>query len=340
MVQPMQARTTISDIATALGISRNTVSKALNNSALVSADTKKKILDKAIEMDYKSMGAVQQLGKQVPSDAHVLLLCKETQLTNGFFAPLIQALHQCVHDRGVTMTTQFLLKNEIDQMVIPAFLNSADAVIALDLLEANYVSRLLSSGKPFAFFDFCGKGEAFPGSYDIVLEDAHALTGMVDTLYAKGARTFGFIGEPSHCVGFDERYCQFCLALVHHGIVNWLDYSVLEMIMYLPFDRQMSYFSHMKLPDVFVCANDYIAHHLLTILRRLGTAVPERVQIIGFDNVHESLLCTPPLTTVSTNSADIAEAMVCALFDRIQNPRLATRRICAATEPVYRKSTR
>ena len=44
-------KTTIQDIADALGISRNTVSKAINNSEGIADATREKILQKAVEVD-------------------------------------------------------------------------------------------------------------------------------------------------------------------------------------------------------------------------------------------------------------------------------------------------
>ena len=46
-------RVTIQDIADALGVSRNTVSKAINNSDGLAEATREKILQKAVEMGYK-----------------------------------------------------------------------------------------------------------------------------------------------------------------------------------------------------------------------------------------------------------------------------------------------
>ena len=46
-------KVTIQDIADALGISRNTVSKAINNSEGLAEATREKILQKAVEMGYK-----------------------------------------------------------------------------------------------------------------------------------------------------------------------------------------------------------------------------------------------------------------------------------------------
>lgn len=49
----MANRVTIQDIADALGISRNTVSKAINNTGILADATREKILKKAVEMGYK-----------------------------------------------------------------------------------------------------------------------------------------------------------------------------------------------------------------------------------------------------------------------------------------------
>ena len=46
----MEKKVTIQDIADALGLSRNTVSKALNNTGVLAEETRQKILEKAAEM--------------------------------------------------------------------------------------------------------------------------------------------------------------------------------------------------------------------------------------------------------------------------------------------------
>ena len=46
----------IADIANALGLSRNTVSKALNGSSGITSETRQRVLDQAVRMNYKMMG--------------------------------------------------------------------------------------------------------------------------------------------------------------------------------------------------------------------------------------------------------------------------------------------
>ena len=52
-------RVTIQDIADALGISRNTVSKAINNADGLADATRRRILEKAVEMGYKQFSYVK-----------------------------------------------------------------------------------------------------------------------------------------------------------------------------------------------------------------------------------------------------------------------------------------
>ena len=53
----MSAKVTMQDIADALGFSRNTVSKAINNTGVISPTTKELILKKAAEMGYRNLSA-------------------------------------------------------------------------------------------------------------------------------------------------------------------------------------------------------------------------------------------------------------------------------------------
>ena len=57
----MAGKVTIQDIADALGLSRNTVSKAINNTGILADTTRERILQKAVEMGYKQFYQCQAL---------------------------------------------------------------------------------------------------------------------------------------------------------------------------------------------------------------------------------------------------------------------------------------
>ena len=57
----MATKVTLQDIADALGVSRNTVSKAINNTGVLAESTRQKVLEKAIEMGYKQFSYASDL---------------------------------------------------------------------------------------------------------------------------------------------------------------------------------------------------------------------------------------------------------------------------------------
>ena len=59
-------KVTIQDIADELGVSRNTVSKAINNADGLAEATRERILQKAIEMGYKQFSYIKEQTRVSP----------------------------------------------------------------------------------------------------------------------------------------------------------------------------------------------------------------------------------------------------------------------------------
>ena len=74
----MKKKATIQDIADALGMSRNTVSKAINNSEGLAEATREKILQKAVEV--KEGDTPEILQRRVMEQAEWIILPKAISL--------------------------------------------------------------------------------------------------------------------------------------------------------------------------------------------------------------------------------------------------------------------
>ncbi len=94
-----------------------------------------------------------------------------------------------------------------------------------------------------------------------------------------------------------------------------------------------------ELPDVFFCANDFIAMDVIHALRSIGKSVPEDVWLCGFDDSPESGLISPPLTTIHIHTQIMAFSAVHLLFSRIKEPNLDYRTIRTQTDLIWREST-
>ena len=108
-------RTAIQDIADALGISRNTVSKAINNSDGLADATREKILQKAVEMGYKQFSYVASLtGNDAPR--FVSANAREQSGAPGEIAVFTANLALLSNHFAIPMLDKF--KQEISQLGI------------------------------------------------------------------------------------------------------------------------------------------------------------------------------------------------------------------------------
>ena len=94
-----------------------------------------------------------------------------------------------------------------------------------------------------------------------------------------------------------------------------------------------------ELPDVFLCANDFLAMDVIHALRKMGKSVPEDVWLCGFDDSPESGLISPPLTTIHIHTQIMAFSAVHLLVSRIKEPNLDFRTIRTQTDLIWREST-
>jgi LacI family transcriptional regulator, galactose operon repressor len=93
-------------------------------------------------------------------------------------------------------------------------------------------------------------------------------------------------------------------------------------------------------PSAIFGANDISAIAAADIARELGRSVPGDVSIVGFDNVPESAMAEPPLTTVSQPIREMGQRAVELLIRLILREPIAQTHTTLPTTLVLRQSTR
>ena len=95
----------------------------------------------------------------------------------------------------------------------------------------------------------------------------------------------------------------------------------------------------LQLPEVFVCANDFVAIDLIRALKKCGVDVPADVRVTGFDNSAESRIIEPHLTTVDIPSSKMGYIAADMLLSRINEPDMPYRITHVRTALKFRAST-
>lgn len=173
--------------------------------------------------------------------------------------------------------------------------------------------------------------------FDLVGID-HRRAGYVVTehLLQQGCKRIVFLARPHSAPTIDARIKGYCDAMQTLGATHnpgWIHFG----------DPQDSDFvrSFMRSdrPDGIVCANDFTAAQLMLTLSGLAIRVPERVKIVGIDDVKYASLVSVPLTTLRQPCRDIGVAALSAMLERIQHPDTPTRDILLDFKLIIRQSS-
>jgi LacI family transcriptional regulator len=93
-------------------------------------------------------------------------------------------------------------------------------------------------------------------------------------------------------------------------------------------------------PTAVFAANDVTAIATIEVATDLGLRVPADLSVVGFDNIPESALCAPPLTTIDQPIREMGERSIQLLLQLIRGEPAEATHITLATALVVRQSTR
>ena len=356
----MAAKVTIQDIADALGLSRNTVSKAINNTGVLAESTREKVLQKAMEMGYKTFSyAGSKNGMYAPVQDSVLSLVgpdtkrREIALFTGMFldtshfsTTMLDKFQYELSLLGYSMTLHRVMEEHYDPLRLPLSFHeeTTAAIICVEVFNHDYCQMLCSLGLPILLVDAPVCGYTAPLPADILLmENASGIYRIVKSAKESGITKIGFVGQSLHCRSFFERYMAFREAAYLYSIPLNETYHLTDI-----HPHGSEYREHLKkhvekmknLPELFICANDFIAIDMLIILRELGISCPGDVMLSGFDDSQESKVVTPSLTTCHIHSQIMGLTAAQMLTGRIRQPNLNYRIVHTETDLIYRESTR
>ncbi len=351
----MKKRVTVQDIADSLNLSRNTVSKVINNTSYVSPEKRELILSKAKELGYKQFAFMnldaniddnETNENAVGSGNEIALFAHINLDASHFTSPLLSVFQQQISSYGYKLVMYYITDDDLENKTLPAQFSRdvTDGIIIVELFDKEYCEFLTTVGMPTLFLDtFANIGNASLNSDIIYMENYNSSYTLIESFVIRNFKKIGFIGDNMHCHSFFERYKAYKDVMLDNGISNFMDFCILDddKEPYGDIDWLSNRISSLKeLPDVFYCANDFQAINVLRALKYLGLSVPKDVQICGFDNANESQIIEPSLTTINIYKKEMASEATTMLISRILNPDAPFRTLYIKTDIVFRDSTR
>jgi len=323
-------RRTLQDVAEALGLTANTVSRALNDKPGVSAVTRARIKAEAERIGYVPNAHARSLVLGSRKTLGVII----TDLANPFFNDLVSEVEELAIRAEYTLL--LLLSDEDperEQVAVETALRSGvDGILGVPVQgRSNPWTAVTRAGVPLVLLS----RELPELGVDLYSNDNEAGRRMtVETVIERGARDIVLVEEDLRISTVTHRVDSFHHALEAHGIR--VDAHRMALVPSRRTARGASLWRGEdayrvvsdlldtgRVPDAFLVGNDYFALGLYAALRERGIRVPDDVLVIGWGDYPFSRFLDPPLSTLRLPAIEVARRAtrrLLALIDGTAEP--------------------
>jgi DNA-binding LacI/PurR family transcriptional regulator len=328
---------TISDVARKAGVSKATVSRVLNNTAVVNKDTRKRVLEAIESLSYTPSFLAKGMRRKKTSTFGVII----PDFRNPYYSELLKSIEEearkheyialiCTGEMNADREREYihyLLSRQVEGLVLCCYVS---------IMENETFIQNLAKRVPIIVMDQPSFGLPVSSAY----ADGYKGFGKLLTyLIEKGHKRIGMIRSLHRYPCSESRFLGYRDTMENHGID--LDTDLIEESEFTAaggYEAAKRMLSRSK-PTAIIGVNDLLAIGVLKYILEKGYVVPGEIAIAGHDNIALSSLVSPQLTTVNIPVDQIAEEAISQLIRKIQNPRSRNSDIVIDTQLVIRQST-
>jgi len=321
---------TIKDVAREAGVSVATVSRALNGSASVTAQTRRRIAGVAARLRYVPHGAARSLVTRRTQTVGALL----PDLFGEFFSELIRGVDVAARARGLQLLVSSSHGDAFEAATaLRAMQGRVDGLLIMSPhVDAGFLREHLAPSVPAVLMNTSVSGKHYATLNIDNYGGAHAMTRH---LLDRGYRDIAFITGPADNFDAAERLRGFRAAAK----------SARTQLLRGDFSEESGYRVGKQLvaakqrPQAVFAANDMMAIGCLFALIEAGLRVPQDIALAGFDDIPIARYVNPPLTTVRVSIAALGQGALEQLVARIDAPDAPPRARTLDCEIVSRASS-
>ncbi len=316
--KPKKSRTTLQDVADAVGVTKMTVSRYMRNPESVAKKTQEKIAAVIEQLGYIENRAPAMLSRASSNAIGVLL----PSLSNQIFASFMQGVENVTKANGYeTLLAHFGYDEQEEERKIASLLSYQ--VDGLILTASNHTPRTLqmihNAGVPVV-----ETMELPPAPIDMVvgLDHLDASYQVVRRMIAAGKRSIAYFGARldtrTHLrmLGYDKAMQEAGLTTRHILTSEHSSFSLAENLL----ERALRQYPDL---DGVFCTNDDIAIGTLFAAQQRGIKVPEQLSIVGYNALDIGKTIRPQITSVDTPRFDIGQKSAELIIARLKNEPIA-----------------
>lgn len=337
---PNGDRVTISDVSNALGLTKSTVSRALNGYDDIAEGTRRRVARMAEKMGYIPLSHAQAIKTGRTRSLGFVIQTADHDAHRPFLAEFLAGISHAASAEGWTLTVAasdseagtvetmraLWRDRKADGFILPRSMIADRRAEALELARIPYVIfGRTDRATPCAWFDYLGE-EAMRRGVIHLAELGHrriAYVGGGKPYYYTGLRREGFLA------GMSAAGLTADPALMAEGAVTRAEgHAAANKLL-----------SNKKAPPTaFVFAVDMAALGLYDAAAGRGLRIGRDLSVIGYDGRPEGAQVSPPLSTFAADAGHAGEALAKLLIRRVRGEGLAALQVAEPAEFLDRGS--
>lgn len=321
------------DIAQQLGISVSTVSRALNNLPVISAETRERVRHAVQANGYIRNNVARELALKTSHMIGVMV----SDISNPFFSEIARGVHDIGHRQSFVIALCNTDRSvEKEESFSSTFLENqvAGLIFIGGPVGARHLQGLRERNVPFVLAGRRIKEFSVPA----VAVDNWAV-GQQATKYliGLGHKKILFLSGPSDSATSRDRMRGYMDAMGAHGLKPMVDIG--DFKMETGFALASRLVKSKRRPTAVFAGNDMMAIGLTLGLTNLGIRIPEALSVVGCDDIPMARLIKPTLTTIKIPLYEIGARAMNMLISLMQGDSCPAREdVLLGCELIVRES--
>jgi len=331
--------TSLKDLATELGVSISTVSRALKNHPDISPDLTKKIQALAEERNYSpnplAMGLLRQQTKMIG----VIV----PDINTHFYSSIISGIEKVAKEHGyfiVISSSNESMEKEIESVenLLKSRVEGFIVCLSQETNQFKHFEKLVENEIPLVFFDRICENIQAPA---VIANGQDATKKITQHFYENGCRRIAYISGPEHLNISQNRKVGYLNGLKECGLEFDPDLLIncnLSIEEAKLATRQLLALE--EKPDAIFGMNDTIAFAAMIEVKKQGYKIPEDISLAGFTDEFHSVVVDPPLTSVSHPTFQMGEEAAQLFFESVEQGKNIKKRVMLPIDLVVRASSK
>ncbi len=340
---------TLRDVAERADVSVSTVSRILNKKSSgipISEATRERVIKAAREVGYKPNIAARNLVNQRSFNLITTLVPQTlpSVLNDPFYTNVLRGIAHFCQKRGYAVTIYFADTNNPDKDALDRSYKRileipADGMILTTIHRGDqFIPRLQHDHIPFVHIGQSHDTKLASTAF-VEADNYSGAISAVSHLIQQGHRHIATIAAPDYVMAGQERLRGYRDAMADAGLEvrpEWIEHG--------EFHEDHGRVAMQRLlqtsprPTAVFAASDTMAMGAIMAIQEAGLSVPDDVAVTGFDNLFESSIAYPPLTTIHVHKHLVGRLAAEMLHWRINHPDDPPLRTITPTSLVIRQS--